>query len=906
VTNLKFTIRHSPFAIILLAWAICLYRLDAQSFWYDEGYCLFVARLPLREILRWTAREFTPPLYHSLLALWLSLAGWTEFAARFLSTWMGVLLVAGMVRLGRELHSRAAGLLAGLLAACSPFYVWHSQDTRMYAPQALFGLLATLFLVRALRKPERWVLWGGFALLDALTLYTHTTGGFLLVFHALVILVAGLWSPERFALWKRGGLALTGAALAWLPWLIYALPFVGQNAGYWAGQLNWQFVLSGAFRGFVTGGMMDGTAEMAALAVWGSACLVGILALGLRGFLCKPWRSKYSQTALFLLAYFAVPVAAMALLFRAVPKFSPRYLILASPPLFLLSAIGVTALLRRSGWRRAVGALLLTTLAVTAGLGLNNLYFNPSFAKSDFRAAAQMVREQMTSDETVLIVPGHTFPIWQFYFGPQGWIPLPADPILDVRHVLHYRNTAGQLNDALAGRAGVWLVEWEPWVVDPTGLVAHLLEQAGEEIPLPEEPVGLRLRHYRLPTSPLTGGTEGGLPLPPHPAVSPPVDSSLDLPLSLVGCTIPEQVRGDEEVQVGCYWKAQDVLPHHLSVSARLVDTAGVEWGRADSAISGPYLVAGRWPLDEPVLGRYSLQPLPGIPPGDFYQLQLRVYEPDGTARGAVSAGTVTIAPPTSPFTGTISSTPIRLGGLVLETASITPPQALPGESVLVEAEWIIVGLFHEPRLALAGASDEIPLLPQPGATGAWQVGDRYRTVTRVPISPHALGGPTDMRIVSEDGEILVGTVQVNITRTFTLPTEVQPVNYRLGNSISLAGTRIATTGEVVEVVLYWRAETFVEQSYTVFVHLVGPDGPIYAQADGLPQAGRHPTTYWLPGEVVIDSYWLERPAGAPSGEYRVLAGLYDLTTLERLPVSDAGGNPLPDNAILVASFEMP
>ncbi|MEA3342210.1 MAG: hypothetical protein U9R15_19770, partial [Chloroflexota bacterium] len=500
-----------------------------------------------------------------------------------------------------------------------------------------------------MKQPQRWRLWAGLALLDALALYSQATSGFLLLFHGLVIMISGRGKAGRMRL-IRGGLALAGGLALWLPWLIYALPFVGENAGYWAGQLNWQFILSGAFRGFVTGQMMDGAAETATLVTWGIACLAGVLAL-----VDKPRRS----TALFLLAYFAAPVAAMALLFRTVPKFSPRYLILASPPLFLLPAIGVAALLRRPGVRRTVGALLLAALTTTAGLGLGNLYFNPAHAKSDFRAAAQIVREQMTADEIVLIVPGHTFPVWQYYFGPDGWRALPDDPILDVRHILHYRNTAGRLNDVLGGpsnvkgseaaRSGVWLVEWEPWVVDPTGLVAHLLEQVGEETVLPEEPIGLRLRHYRM--------ADDALPLPPEPIVSPPLDSSLDLPLNLVGCAIPDQTRGDEELQTGCYWQAQDALPHHLSVSARLVDTAGVEWGRTDSAISGPYLVAGRWPLDEPVLGRYNLQPLPGIPPGDFYQLQLRVYEPDGAARGAVSVGPVTIARPSRPFTGAISST---------------------------------------------------------------------------------------------------------------------------------------------------------------------------------------------------------------------------------------------------------
>jgi len=878
--------------LLILAWALLLYRLDGQSFWYDEGYAVYTASLDPAQTLLWSSRDFVPPLHPYVLALWLPLAGWTEFAARFISVWAGTLMAIGMIRLGRELHSCTAGLLAGLLAALSPFYIWHARDARMYTPQALFGLLATILLVRALREPERWALWGGFALLDALTLYTHTTGGFLLIFHALAILTTGLRSSERAVIWKRGGLALTGVALAWLPWLVYALPFLGENAGYWAGQLDWWFVVSGAFRGFVTGQMMDGTAKAAALVTWGLGCLVGILFPDPRGFL-KPQRSK-----LFLLAYFAVPVAAMALLFRAAPKFSPRYLILASPPLFLLPAIGSAELLRRPGARRILGVLLFTALMTTAGLGLRNLYSNPAFAKSDFRAAARLVQEQRAAEETVLIVPGHTFPVWQYYFGPDDWVALPDDPILDVRHILHYPYTAVQLNDALAGYAGVWLVEWEPWVADPTDLVAHLLEQVGEEMPLAEEPAGVRLRHYRLRSD--------QLPLPPEPAVTPPLDSALGLPLNLIGCTLPERIRGDEEVQVGCYWKAQDVLPHHLSVSARLVDTAGVEWGQADSAISGPYLVAGRWPVDEPVLGRYSLRPAPGIPPGDFYQLRLRAYEPDGTAHGAVTVGPVTIAPPSSPFTGAISSTPARLGGLALETASVDPPQVLPGESVRVEAEWRVVGPFHEPRLVIEGLTDEIPLLPQPGATETWEVGDRYRTVTRVTMSPYALGGPTRLLAVSEEGEIPVGTVQVNITRTFTLPAGVQPADYRLGEGISLAGAQFVAAGEMAQVVLYWRAKGFVEQSYTVFVHLVGPDGQIHAQADALPQAGRHPTDHWLPGEVVADSYRLELPAQAPPGEYQVLTGLYDLATLERPPVTDAGGDPVPDDAILIGSWEVP
>jgi len=157
---------------------------------------------------------------------------------------------------------------------------------------------------------------------------------------------------------------------------------------------------------------------------------------------------------------------------------------------------------------------------------------------------------------------------------------------------------------------------------------------------------------------------------------------------------------------------------------------------------------------------------------------------------------------------------------------------------------------------------------------------------------------------------IVLGVVRVDVRRAFGLPGGVEPTNYRLGDAISLAGTQFSVQegddGRSVRAVLYWRAETSVDVDYTVFVHLVGPDGQIYAQADGWPQAGRHPTSHWLPGEVVADTYGLWQPAGGPAGEYRVLAGMYDLATLCRLPVTDPAGLSLPDGAIPVGSFEIP
>ena len=95
--------------------------------------------------------------------------------------------------------------------------------------------------------------------------------------------------------------------------------------------------------------------------------------------------------------------------------------------------------------------------------------------------------------------------------------------------------------------------------------------------------------------------------------------------------------------------------------------------------------------------------------------------------------------------------------------------------------------------------------------------------------------------------------------------------------------------GDPFSVQLFWQADAEMDADYTAFVHVVGPDGKLAAQADQPPLHGFLPTTAWVPGQVVADTYTLTLPADAPPGEYRLLAGMYDPATMTRLPVQGDG-----------------
>jgi hypothetical protein len=91
---------------------------------------------------------------------------------------------------------------------------------------------------------------------------------------------------------------------------------------------------------------------------------------------------------------------------------------------------------------------------------------------------------------------------------------------------------------------------------------------------------------------------------------------------------------------------------------------------------------------------------------------------------------------------------------------------------------------------------------------------------------------------------------------------------------------------------------------YTVFVHVEDAAGNIVAQTDLQPTGGVYPTSAWTPGHTLKDSYRLRIPEDTPPGEYRVLAGLYDPATGERLPLLDPSGAPI-DNQLPVTTLRI-
>ncbi len=163
----------------------------------------------------------------------------------------------------------------------------------------------------------------------------------------------------------------------------------------------------------------------------------------------------------------------------------------------------------------------------------------------------------------------------------------------------------------------------------------------------------------------------------------------------------------------------------------------------------------------------------------------------------------------------------------------------------------------------------------------------------------------TGIRVPLRDGGDTITLQPLRIVRGNGLRPEDLPnrSDYLLGDVLRLRGYAWDASGHTLT--LYWQAERVPQGEVVVFVHLLNERGELVWGADSPPLGGLYPVQAWQVDELVTDPRPLDLMK-LPVGDYTVLVGMYWRDTLERLPVRDATGSLLPDNAILLMTLSVP
>ncbi|RME42984.1 MAG: hypothetical protein D6791_16550 [Chloroflexi bacterium] len=915
--------------LILLAFALRIYRLDYQSLWYDEGFSVWLAGKDLATI---TTGDFNPPLYIYVLHFWIQLAGTSEFAVRFLSLFFSLLAIPLGYRIGKELFDPATGLMTAFFLAIAPLHLWYAQETRMYAQVTALSLLATLALIRALKgRRQAWLV---YIVATIAAVYTHYYAWMLVAAQGAYVLwwVARIWSrrawqraqvlgavarqpaspslPQPFLFWLLSQIVLVFAVLPWMPFLIDH--YRHQTLTYWPGKLSFQWVAERTFLAFSVGETLRGD-----LAQWAMIAFLTLLAIGVLGSLIRSRRSL--DSVVFSTLLLMVPVVALYLIVRDRPKFAPRYLMIASPAFYLLAAAGLRAMWpRRSDGIlvRIVGAVVtigaLAFLTTSAAQSASNMYFDPAYAREDFRGLGRFLEQNVGEDEGVLLLSGHFFPVFEYYYHRDNWIPVPKNPspspaITDVVTL----EVADELDRFAANHRGLWIVLWQDEVVDPNGVVLALLDRAGERIPIDVTFHGIKLRYYRLPPTALFTSEIG------HPLGLSPVPE-----VRLAGYDLlSEPTPADQPLDVLFYWQALAPMSRNYKVSLRLKDDQGLLWAMEDSQLAGFWYPTYRWTVGEVVLGRHPIQLPAGIPPGE-YNLDVVFYAAEGNFRPLeIHLGRVAIDRPTTPPTVEDLAIPHPMtaffGGLELLGYDLGTTETTPGGEIEVTLFWRAhQGPGIDRRLQLQLGDSIIPITPA-YPMNQWRAGDVFRTRHRVRVPASNHGGVQSLQVAVFDNTGVavapparLADVTVAVPhRRFDVPATIShPERVTLGSDVTFLGYDIESEtvrpGEKIHLTLYWRALGPTDKSYKVFTHLMNVTIGMWGQEDSFPVNETRPTTGWLPGEVIIDPYEIKVDPAAPAGDYFIEVGMYDPETLERLPAV-AGGQRLPEDRILIKGIRV-
>jgi len=365
------------------------------------------------------------------------------------------------------------------------------------------------------------------------------------------------------------------------------------------------------------GGLITTGEAQIGVATLGATAAFGVIAsLGLR-----PEAQRLARTAI---VWFLLPATLTLSLGLLTPVFA-KLLVGAVPALGLILALtfDVREQTDARRWVRPAmsGALLIAVVGTTLA-ALNNLYFDPAYARDDYRGIARHLRANQGPSDAVIVIAPNQIEAFGYYYGSEPG-DAPITPLPTTRP-LGPEQTRDQLTELLVGHDRLWVLYWAQHQADPDGLVERWL--AENAFPAGDRWFGgVRLATYG--TAPTGARRPSGALFGDSIAL---IDSALSA----------DVVQPGEQLSIDLRWQTNAPLEEDLKVFihlARSPDEPPV--AQHDSAPANGFAPTSGWAIDTPLNDHHGLQIPIDVAPG-VYQLIVGLTRPDGQ-RLPVNAATV-------------------------------------------------------------------------------------------------------------------------------------------------------------------------------------------------------------------------------------------------------------------------
>ena len=639
---------YSLIFILLLAAFLRFYRIDAQSLWHDEGNSYQMTLKNADRIIGDAAADIHPPLYYFLLSAWRVVAGKSEFALRGLSAFFGIVLVTLVYRIGKKSFDETSALASAFFAAIHPALIYYSQEMRMYEMGAMLGAGCWLFVIgdRGL-EVRSWKLevgnWIALAVFIALGFYTHYSFAFIVIAINLYIIIRltqyairntrhasrNTHHPFGSRITLNYQLLITWlvpqliALLIYLPWL----PIAYRQLTTWpAARENLPIIesLIGVTRWLILGHTVD--ADVAIPALIGLAALIP---LGLYRALPR------GKNLLAIFLWLIVP-SGLTVIFGLFSVAFSKFLIIAAPAMCLVLGVGAAGLLApkvgekvslrwiimRGSTQRAVAIIALAggmLVALTMNLTLTNLYFNPLYARADYRGIARFLTSIAREGDVILTNSPSQEEVFRYYYTQQNVIPVARSRPLNMPEQI------AELESISKTYKRIFVLYWGDGQADPKKVIESWLNE--KTFKAYDQWYGdARLAAYAVNQ---TAGT-----------MNQKVNARFGDRIRLEGYSINDSsFAAGDILQLTLFWNPQSLIANRYKIFVHVIgDPDSPPVAQHDGEPVGGLVLTTMWKPDEIVRDNHGVFLPLDLPRGD-YKLEVGLYDVNSSERLTLADG---------------------------------------------------------------------------------------------------------------------------------------------------------------------------------------------------------------------------------------------------------------------------
>ncbi len=607
--------------IFLVAFAVRIYALDAQSMWIDEGVTHDLAMRTMDDSARRVASAVHVPLYFWTMHLWIGVAGDSVFTMRFVSVAFSLLTVALAYALGRKLFGITAGLAAAAFIALNTFSIYYAQEMRMYAMLSAVAGGALWFYIRFIQH-LRWRDGVILAILNTMGTLTHYTFAFFMVAQGVMAVLWMAFIGYR-ALRARSGLDIAAGWRALWPtlwrytavnllWLLLYTPWILGGGPSRIGihpNISPAVPLEQLLRE-IQGWLAFGRTYEQNMGGMG----IAVYLLLIFGLLIQPKarRDAWTWWKMLLPVAWVLVMLAVYLYLELYLRYM-RFLLPAQLAFALWMGRGVWVLWHlqtrhQESWTRylpkAAAAMAVVGLLFNMSNGLDPLYNDPQHQRDNYKALAERLEQEATAEDAIILDAPNQSQVFLYYYdgeAPVYLLPASGD----------YDQARQETEQIIEDYRRIYVLFYGQAEQDPLNVVESELIEGAYQVS--DEWVGsVRFVRYTTPD-------ELNAPQPVN------VRFGEHITLESIAYN-SDELRAGDVLQIQLNWQTDAVLEARYKVFLHLVNSEGQLVAQRDSEPGGGSAITPTWQPQQTVVDNHALVLPVDLPAGE-YTLLVGLYD---------------------------------------------------------------------------------------------------------------------------------------------------------------------------------------------------------------------------------------------------------------------------------------